>query len=74
MNPNTNHLMALPEDMVAPAGYIPLPEELEHAAKVKLAGKSEATVSKNSGGKLSNWAKDKRKKKSSKVSQRKNRK
>ena len=43
------------------ANYIPVPDELVHAAKVKLSGKKEAMVSLTSGGKLSKWAAEQRK-------------
>lgn len=56
-------------------GYKPVPEELNRAAKRKLAGKKEAYVSLTSGGKLSNWAAQKRKarKKISRESRKRNR-
>ena len=58
-------------------GYEPVPPELERAAQMKLAGEkvngfSEAWVSLTSGGKLSRWAAEKRKKKMAKESRRKN--
>lgn len=56
MNPNTNHLIALGDGEQPPPGYEILPSELQHAARLKLAGKKEATVSRRSGGKLSRWA------------------
>lgn len=79
MNCDTNHLVSkkhldtLPED--AKKEYEPVPEGLNRAARRKLAGKSEAHVSFNSGGKLSKWAAKKRKGKSkhAKKSRRKNR-
>ncbi len=40
--------------------YDEVPEELEHAARRKLAGRQEALVSRTSGGKLSTWAKQRR--------------
>jgi len=54
--------------------YVALPDNLQHAAKVKLNGKKEAFVSLTSGGKLSNWAKEKRKEKIATASRRRNRK
>lgn len=58
MNIQDNHLVRdikqVPEDRRE--DYTELPEELAEAAERKLAGKNEATVSKNSGGKLSRWA------------------
>jgi len=42
--------------------YIPVPPELDRAAKLKLAGRNEAYVSLTSGGKLSKWAAKERKK------------
>jgi len=70
MNPDSNHLVnpsMLGENLkqieqeelmkaLSQQGYKELPENLQHAAKVKLNGRSEAYVSKNSGGKLSKWA------------------
>jgi len=41
--------------------YIPVPDELNRAAQIKLAGKPEAMVSLTSGGKLSKWAAGQRK-------------
>ena len=56
-------------------GYTEVPKELETTAKKKLAGKGEAFVSLNSGGKLSKWAAKQRKdkKKMAKQSRRENR-
>jgi hypothetical protein len=48
-------------------GYTLVPQGLEAAAKRKLSGKTEATVSLNSGGKLSKWAAQERKKKRQKM-------
>lgn len=65
MNCNSNHLVSsfadLPQD--EKKAYEMVPEYLRGAARRKLAGKSEAQVSLNSGGKLSRWAASKRKKK-----------
>lgn len=78
MNPGTGHLVRdlymVPADLRG--GYEPVPPELQRAVARKLAGKSEATVSLTSGGKLSRWAAEKRKKrkKTAKESRRKNRK
>ena len=77
MNPNTGHLVDLDRNstMSPPLdAYIDIPPELSRAARRKLAGKSEAMVSLTSGGKLSNWAKEKRKKKAADASKRRNRK
>ena len=38
-----------------------LPASLQHAAKVALKGKQSTFISKNSGGKLSRWANQQRK-------------
>lgn len=79
MNPNTNELVD-PEELeklvkqTKAEGFEPIPEELEHAAKVKLKGKPSAIVSKTSGGKLSKWAASKRKKQAQKAARRRNRK
>lgn len=77
MNPNTGHLIDL-RDSPIPEGYFGLPKELEYAAKLKLNGQDEAMVSLTSGGKLSNFARDKRKEKHkkqiAKQSRRRNRK
>ena len=43
--------------------YSPVPEELNHAAKVALRGRQEVTISRTSGGKLSRWAASKRREK-----------
>ena len=45
---------------LAALGYVPVPQDLLHAASLKLAGKDEATVSLTSGGKLSRFAAQKR--------------
>jgi len=74
MNPNTGHLMEFNPNVALPSDYVQLPESLNHAAKVKLAGKKEAYVSLTSGGKLSQWAKAKRKAKIAAASRRRNRK
>ena len=55
-------------------GFIPVPRELEKAANKKLGELKSTYVSLNSGGKLSNCAKKKRKEKQTKLSQKKNRK
>ena len=62
MNVNTNHLtseVAMGPDALS--GYDILPENLNRAAKRKLKGRKEATVSMISGGKLSKWARKRRK-------------
>ncbi|TGE35911.1 hypothetical protein E4K67_22610 [Desulfosporosinus fructosivorans] len=64
MNINTGHLIT--SEMfqeLQPKDFMPLPEELESAAQKKLAGKPEAMVSLTSGGKLSKWASEQRRKK-----------
>ena len=48
------------EEALAHLGAQELPEELEHAAKAKLAGRDRATVSRTSGGRLSRFAADQR--------------
>ena len=79
MNPDTGHLVRVDsvEEMrrLAQAGYEPVQEELEGAAKRKLAGRKEAYVSLTSGGKLSRWAAKRRKakRKMAKESRRRNR-
>lgn len=65
MNSDTNQLRVFfsHEDLanLTSEGFEQIPPELENAAKVKLAGRTEATVSRNSGGKLSKWAAQRRK-------------
>lgn len=63
MNVDTGHLIALKLGQEVPEGYTEVPEYLQSAAAKKLAGKPEAMVSLNSGGKLSSWAREQRKKK-----------
>jgi hypothetical protein len=67
VNPYTGHLVAIPTEKqqkmlreMFDRGYEPVPPELERAARKKLAGRSEATVSLTSGGKLARWAAGKR--------------
>lgn len=61
MNSSTNHLVdSMPE---LSTGYEFVPSDLNRSAKRKLAGKSEAYVSRTSGGKLSKYAAKQRKKK-----------
>ena len=60
MNPDTGHLVDLKKiektlEELKSEGYIPIPLDLQMAAQKKLAGKPEAFVSRNSGGKLSNF-------------------
>lgn len=80
MNPNTGHLIQThdltPEQFEAfkNRGYVEVPDELNNAAKKKLNGKKEAFVSLKSGGKLSEFARKKRKRKMQKTSRRANRK
>jgi len=58
MNINTNHLV---EAVIGLDDYEPVPENLNRAAKRKLNGRKEAVVSMISGGKLSKWARRRRK-------------
>lgn len=60
MDPHTGHLVELLPDESLPDGYERIPPELERAAQLKLAGRKEAQVSLTSGGKLSQFARDKR--------------
>lgn len=62
MNPDTGHLIDLDkidlekwDETLEEAGYVPIPPDLQKAAQKKLAGRPEAFVSRNSGGKLSNF-------------------
>jgi len=79
LNPDTGHLVRVDseEEMLrlAEAGYEPVPEELNRAARRKLAGRKEAQVSLISSGKLSRWAAKRRKtrRKMAKASRRRNR-
>ena len=66
MNVDTNHLVVLQDaarDLLRARDYEKLPDELEPAAKAVLRGRSEAYVSRTSGGKLSRYAARKRKEK-----------
>ena len=78
MQPYTGHLISMAESTPIPNGYVGIPKELGRAAKLKLSGRAEAMVSLTSGGKLSNFARDKRKEKRrkqiAKSSRRRNRK
>ena len=60
MNCNTGHLVTQEMmdvmDSHHRGEYTPVPENLNHAAIAKLAGKQEANVSLTSGGKLSRFA------------------
>jgi len=63
MNPDTGHLIDLNkidlgkwDETLQEAGYVPIPPDLQNAAKKKLAGRPEAFVSRNSGGRLSRFA------------------
>jgi len=56
MNADTGHLVRLAQGAAMPASYKPIPPHLSLAANRKLAGRSEATVSLTSGGKLSRFA------------------
>lgn len=62
MNTTTNELRLLAATSAMAADFLPLPDELQGAAKKKLAGKSSTHVSFTSGGKLSKWAAGQRKK------------
>jgi hypothetical protein len=75
VNPYTGHLVRLQDNETPPEQYEILPEQLNRAARRKLAGKNEATVSLTSGGKLSKWAAEKRKskRKMAKASRKRNR-
>jgi hypothetical protein len=74
MSPDSGHLIDT-KVYGLPAGYEVLPDDLQGAARRKLAGRSEAHVSKNSGGKLSRWAAGRRKarRQTAKESRRRNR-
>lgn len=68
MNPDTNELIQFDDDELNKLfkkhnPYEQLPDDLHHAAKVKLKGRKSAFVSKTSGGKLSKWAVHRRKEK-----------
>lgn len=79
MNPDTGHLIRLENDeemqRLVGYGYERVPEELEGAAKRKLASRNEAWVSLTSGGRLSRWAAQRRKarRRMAKESRRRNR-
>jgi hypothetical protein len=60
MAPGSGHLIDLATHPLRP-GYEVLPDDLQAAAGRKLGGRSEAYVSKTSGGKLSRWAAGRRK-------------
>lgn len=66
MDTRTNHLVtqeALEKmEALERARYTLVPKRLRRAATKKLAGRSEATVSRRSGGKLSQWAAEQRRK------------
>jgi len=65
MNCNTGHLVTASQlaimDNLARQNYTAVPAHLDRAATAKLQGRSEATVSLNSGGKLATWAASERK-------------
>jgi len=66
VNINTNHLVAMRERAETEwikTGYEKLPEELQPAARKVLRGRTEASVSRTSGGKLSRYAAKRRKEK-----------
>jgi hypothetical protein len=60
MSPDSGHLINIKAHGL-PAGYEVLPDELQGAARRHLRGRSEAYVSKDSGGRLSKWAAGRRK-------------
>lgn len=66
MDVKTGHLISGDhpnfEELVGSGRYTPIPDGLLRAAKKKLAGRREATVSLTSGGKLSRFAAAERKK------------
>ncbi len=83
MNPHTNQIIHLDHDPIErmrqlASGFQELPQELQRAARIKLAGRPEATVSRTSGGQLCNWARKQRKmanrKRMAEASRRRNRK
>ena len=74
MNPDTGHLVDLTSDefrikldRLEDEGYERVPERLQHAARTKLRGRSEAHVQLSSGGKLAQWAKKKRNRRRNKI-------
>lgn len=77
MNPHTGHLINIDgdEEMARALrhGYEVLPEELQAAAKLKLAGQPEAQVNLHSRSPLADWARKKRKEKIAAKSRRANR-
>ena len=66
MNVDTNHLVALhnaQRDALRALDYEEIPGDLEPAARAVLRGRTEAYVSRTSGGKLSRYAAKRRKEK-----------
>jgi len=67
MNPETNELRVFEDEeelrKAIKLGFEAVPDYLEHAAKLKLGKKESVFVSKTSGGKLSRWARKKRREK-----------
>jgi len=66
MNPDTGHLVDLNDERLKldhRGDYEPVPVRLEEAARRKLNCRSEAMVSKHSGGQLSRWAAERRREK-----------
>jgi len=63
MNPRTNELIDLEglseeeRNEKSEQGFVPVPDELDRAARRKLNGKKSAQVSFTSGGNLSKWDK-----------------
>jgi len=66
MNVNTGHLVSNDFWDTTPtadrSNYQEIPAHLNRAARRKLAGRNEAKVALNSGGKLSRWARKQRSK------------
>ena len=64
MNPDTNELRSVDgiKELLGlrKKGFIPVPKNLERAARLKLGKKKKVIVSRTSGGKLSRWALRKR--------------
>jgi len=63
MNVDENHLIKAGLVVPNPKDYEILPSELEHAARLVLKDRSEAKVSRTSGGRLSRYAAKRRKEK-----------
>ena len=61
MNVDTNHLVAALRPEELEPGYEKLPSDLDRSARAMLRGRSDAYVSRTSGGKLSRYAAKQRK-------------